>query len=431
MTVATQRTVLIVSPHFPPSSLAGVHRARHLANHLPDHGWRPIVVRADERSYAEPGDPALARLVDPACEQVRVRALPMSWTRPLGFGDIGLRIFPFLGAALDQAIAQYRPEAVLFTGFPFYPMLLAGRVKQRRRLPVILDFQDPWVSDFGAQQAGASKAGLAHRLAVALEPRALRHADFVTSVSEVQNQAMASRYPWLDASRMAAIPIGGDPQDFAALRGYAPVSPAVSLDPSLININYVGAFLPRAEPLARQLFRALAMLRASEPALAQRLRLNFIGGSNRPDGFDDTRVRRLAEAEGVADLVREMPQRTPFLEALSLLTNAHGLLLIGSDEPHYTASKIYPALMSGRPYLSLFHAQSSAHAILSAAGGGVSLAFEDQAGLDALTSTLADGLRRLAQHPADLGAADPAAYAAFTAKAVAGRFAAIFETVAQ
>src|SRR6478735_5116220 len=95
------RTVLIVSPHFPPSSLAGVHRARHMAKHLPGFGWTPIVVRVDEAAYAEANDPALAALVPVSLEQVRTPALPAGVMRRMGVGDIGLRGYPYLRAALD------------------------------------------------------------------------------------------------------------------------------------------------------------------------------------------------------------------------------------------------------------------------------------------------------------------------------------------
>ena len=38
-----RRTCLIVSPYFPPSSLAGVHRARLISRHLPAFGWEPVL----------------------------------------------------------------------------------------------------------------------------------------------------------------------------------------------------------------------------------------------------------------------------------------------------------------------------------------------------------------------------------------------------
>jgi hypothetical protein len=423
------RTAIILSPYFPPSTLAGVHRARHLARRLPAHGWRPIVIRADERLYAEPGDPALAELVPSDLEQVRAGALPAGLTRLVGIGDIGLRALPHLAKALAGTIARERPEAVLITGSPFYPMRLAPWLRRRFGVPVILDFQDPWVSAHGATWPFGSKAWAAHRLAAALEPGAVRAASWVTSVSEIQNREMAARYPWLDATRMSAIPIGGDGADFAALRAGAP-APGL-IDPDRINFSYVGTFLPRAEPLARRLFEALALLRGRNPALAGRLRFNFIGTSNQPDGVGGARIRPLAEAAGVADLVAETPRRVPYLDALGVLAHSQALLLIGSDEPHYTASKIYPALLSGRPWLSLFHQASSAHAILQSAGGGLAHAFADPAGLEALTPALADALERLATAPETLGAASPDAIAPYTADAVAGRFAEVFDKAAR
>jgi hypothetical protein len=419
------RTVAILSPYFPPSTLAGVHRARHLARRLPEHGWRPIVIRADERCYAEPGDPALAELVPASLEQARTGALPAALTRPFGVGDIGLRALPHFAKALARTIPRERVDAVLITGSPFYPMRLAPWLRRRYGVPVILDFQDPWVSARGSGRPFGSKAWLAHRLAAALEPAAVRAASWVTSVSEIQNREMAARYPWLDGERMSAIPIGGDPADFEALRLRPSACPL--LDATKINFSYVGTFLPRAASLTRRLFDSLAELRRRSPGLAARVRLNFVGTSNQPDGAGGDRVAPLAEAAGVADLVVERPGRIPYLEALGVLANSRALLLIGSDEPHYTASKIYPALLSGRPWLSLFHEASSAHAILQAAGGGLAHAFADTAGLQALTPALSEALERLATTPEAFGAPDSSAIAPFTAEAVAGQFAAVFE----
>ena len=167
MTSASQPCVLIVSPQFPPSPLAGVHRARHLAKHLPSHGWRPVVIRVDESHYAERLDPALAALVPRGVEQVRTGAFP----RMAGIGDLGLRAYAQLRAAIGKATVDHAPAAVFFTGFPFYQMLLAGHVRRELKLPVVLDFQDPWVSSYGATRPLLSKEGLSHRLAVMLEPQ--------------------------------------------------------------------------------------------------------------------------------------------------------------------------------------------------------------------------------------------------------------------
>lgn len=422
-----RRRCLIVSPHFPPSTLAGVHRARHLAKHLPAHGWRPTVICVDPRHHVETLDPELARLVPPDVEIVCSRAVPVRLTRPFGIaGDIGLRGYFHLRAAIAKEITRTAPDVVLITGSPYYPMLLARWIWRRWNVPVVLDFQDPWVSHVGPDAPRWSKAGISHRLAVALEPHAVRNAAFVTSVSKQQNDEMAARYPWLDRTRMADIPIGGDPEDFEAVRrGTANGKP----ETSRIAFSYVGTALPRSSSLLRTLFRGLSHLRTLNPGIAARLHLRFVGTSNQPNDSTTYRVRPLAESEGVADLVTEEPARVPFLDALRILSTTDLVLMIGSDEPHYTASKIYPGLMSGRPFLSIFHRMSSSHEILTRAGGGVALAFETPDELDALVPAIAQGLERLASNPSAFAQVAPAAYAPFSAFAVARRFAAVFDSV--
>jgi hypothetical protein len=417
------RNCIIVSPHFPPSTLAGVHRARHLAKHLPAHGWEATVIAVNPVHHVEAKDPELRGLVPASTKIVETGSISARWTAPFGIkGEIGLRAFFHLRAAIARQIKAKRPEVILITGSPFYPMLLAGWIRRRFAVPVVLDFQDPWVSKEGANRKRWTKGWLAHRLAVALEPRAVSGASWITSVSQVQNADLAERYAWLEPLRMSAIPIGGDPSDFDALRGQSAPNSAQE-----IEFSYVGTALPRADPLLAMLFAGLKRLRDTAPDLARRVRLRFVGTSNQPGASGNYRVLPLAQKAGVADLVVEEPGRVPYLEALRILANTHGVLMIGSDEPHYTASKIYPALMSCRPWLSIFHEASSAHAILSGAGGGIALTLPSNQDKEALVAAIANGLIRLCEDPASLGHADPRAYAPYTATAIAGQYARIFE----
>ena len=423
--------VLIVSLSFPPSTMASVHRARHLAKHLPDHGWQPRILTIDKRYHSDPPDPGLAALVPDDVDVVTVSALPYAMTQRFGIGDLGLRSMLSVRHALDRQCAVFKPDVVFITGWPFYTMLFAARLRKRFGVPVVLDFQDPWVSAEGATRARFSKGGLAHSLACALEPLAVRPASWITSVSDIQNDDMAARYPWLDATRMTAIPIGGDPEDFDALRLAPPADPTIRLDSVMLNFCYVGTFLPRAGDVVRALFRGAALVRAEHPDLASRVRFVFVGTSNQPAGAvvdqPSHRIAPIAAEEGVADMVEEHPPRVPYLEALSLQANAHAILMLGSDEPHYTASKIYPGMMSGRPFLSIFHEASSAHRILSEAGGGVALGFASPTELDAQPRAVAQALERLARSPTSFGAVDPQAYAGVTADAVSQRFASVFD----
>src|ERR1035437_7744402 len=116
-----RRRVLIVSPFYPPSTVAGVHRARHLATHLPAAGWEPTVLCVDEAYHTERLDPGLAELLPAGIDIVKVPALPATCMRYLGIGDIGLRAFPYLSRALREIVPKRKIDVVMITGSPFYP----------------------------------------------------------------------------------------------------------------------------------------------------------------------------------------------------------------------------------------------------------------------------------------------------------------------
>jgi len=423
------RTALIVSPYFPPSTVAGVHRARHLAKHLPDAGWKPVIMCVDERYHVERLDPALAQLLPHELETIKVRAIPEGLTRVAGFGDISIRAWPYLRRAMKQILTRRKIDVVLITGAPFYPMLLGRMIREQFKRPLVLDFQDPWVWKFSPNDRRWSKMGLSHLLARNLEPIALRSASYITSVSDVQNEEMAARYPWLNSKAMAGIPIGGDPDDFSTLRTVFDEDATDDLEPGKINVSYVGTFLPTADSVFSALFRGFRKLRDETPQLADRIRLKFFGTSNNSNDKTSFRARSLAAAQGVADAVNEVPERLPYLRSLGILARSHALLLLGSSEPHYTASKIYPALMSKRPYLSIYHRASSSHAILSAAGGGRALAFAGADELASLEQPIAEALRTLVLNPDSVGAANPIHYAPYEAKSIAKRYADIFDSI--
>jgi hypothetical protein len=302
-------------------------------------------------------------------------------------------------------------------------MLLSGWIKKRFGLPVVLDFQDPWVSAWGATLPKWSKGGFAHRLAVALEPRALRHADYITSVSDRQNEELAARHPWLDATRMAAIPIGGDPEDFKAVRDNGDAADLIGRD----EIVYVGRMWSRAEPVVARLVRAIAACQAQRSS--QCMRVRFVGTDPRLNDEPVPQLSRILSEQNAEPFIVENPGRVSFVDALSIMTRARALIVFGSDERHYTASKIYPILMSGRPYLSIFREDSSAHRTLTDAAGGAAIGFRSLDHLDQLVPEITRALERLAHQPPSFQATSPAAYADFTADSVARRYAQILEQI--
>lgn len=421
---------LIVSPHFPPSSLAGVHRARHLVKHLPTYGWLPTVICVDPIHHIERLDPELADLVPANASIIKVGALPTSLTRPLGVaGDIGLRGLAHIRRSIAREMRKNRPSVVMITGSPYYPMLLAGWIERRWGVPVVLDFQDPWVTPVGAAAQRGTKAWLSHQLALFFEPKAVEHASFITSVSDQQNAELIDRYPSLAPLRLAGIPIGGDPDDFETAN-LNPTEQQVELR-RRFSIVYTGTVWPAAVPIIDKFFNGLAMALELLKEDYEVIECIFMGTTANPNASNEHRVMPLVSNPLLARIIKEIPERRPYLQATQAMSNASVNLIIGSTEPHYTASKIYPILMANRPHLSVMHRKSSSHQILSKAGGGVALSFETPEELDKLPNKIANALVTLATKPNSIGRIDAKAYADYTASAVASRFASIFETLTE
>src|SRR5689334_15516466 len=124
-------TGVIVSPFFPPSTLAGVHRARHLVKHLPAAGWTPIILCVHEKYHEELLDDGLAAFVPDAADVFKTSALPARITRMVGVGDIGLRAWWSLRRNPLELLERRVVNVVMVTGSPFYPMLLGYNIKRR------------------------------------------------------------------------------------------------------------------------------------------------------------------------------------------------------------------------------------------------------------------------------------------------------------
>jgi hypothetical protein len=366
------RRVLMVSPHFPPDSSAASHRVRLLAPHLEDAGWSPTVVTLDRSAYEGRLDPDLEGLVPASLRVVRAGAWPAGVTRRIGIGDLGLRAFTGLRRTCRALLAEERFDALFITVYPVYPALLGAGLKAAFDVPFVLDYQDPWVGSWGESVGGGPggapdwKSRASRRLGTWLEPTAVGAADAIVAVSQGTIDGIVERIPAAARLPHGVIPLGFEPEDFARLGKTPRAFTHFDSADGCVHVCYVGTLLPTGAATLRLLLRALERARRDDPAAA-RLRLHFFGTSNQ-SASDAYRVLPVARECGVADAVTEVPGRLDYLDALSVLTHASAIVLLGSSERHYTASKLYPALLARRPIFALFHEASSVVSILRAAG---------------------------------------------------------------
>jgi glycosyltransferase involved in cell wall biosynthesis len=400
----SDRRLLLVSPHFPPDASAGTHRARLLAKHLPREGWETTVVTVDPRDYEGVVDDELSQLVAPDLDVVRVRALPSNASRHVGIGDLGLRAYAGLKHACRRQLVRRHYDALLITIYPTYPALIGRRLKHRFGIPFVLDYQDPWVGAWGETVGGAAdgspdwKSRATRRIAEWFEPRVVAAADALSAVSDGTLDDVMGRLPGAAHKRRAAIPIGWDVDDWTLADG---TPSCLDFDPAdgRLHLSYVGTLLPLGGPVFDVLFAALARLRASAPGVYASVRVHLYGTSNQTAGSPEPRALAAAARAGVADVISERPLRIRYIDALRMLRASSAVLVAGSTERHYTASKVFPAVLSQRPILAIFHEASSVTDILARVADASCdhvITFGD-AGLDAShVERVADALRALA-----------------------------------
>lgn len=421
------RRVLFISAHFPPDSSAGTHRVRLLAPHMAGHGWEPTVLTVDPRDYEGRLDDALAASVPDGLRVIRTRAWPAAMTRGIGIGDLGLRAYRGLKSAATSLLAREPFDAVFITIYPTYPALLGPALKRKFGVAFVLDYQDPWVGEWG-RSVGPDGEGLpdvksraSRWLASRLEPIALTAADGVTAVSSATYEQALARTPSARPRATAELPIGWDRRDLQ----FIPPSSRPFEDDGNVHVSYVGTLLPAGFDTLRALFAALALERGRNRAAA-RLRMHFFGTSNLRSAQAPPRVQPIAAEYGLAGVVTEHAPRLDYFDALAVLRASHAVLLLGSHERHYTPSKVFPALVAERPVFALIHEASNAADLLHRIGGAptVRVVTYGDEGVGARGAEIGAALNALASEPRyDAAAVDASVLEPASACALAGRLA--------
>jgi hypothetical protein len=291
-----------------------------------------------------------------------------------------------------------------------------------------VDYIDPWISDWTASHPFPSKGWFYHQAAGAIEPPVLRRAAHVTAVSHGILTDLQARYPWLDSAKMTAMGYGAEPDDLAASARLGVEPPDFHEGGDEVTMCFTGAMQPNGGELLRAVLRAVGDLHASESPLGRRIRLRSYGTSNLSWGHDRYSVMPVARELGVEAVVSELPQRVPYLQAMAVLRACDIVLVMGSSDQYYHASKLYPAIVSGRPILALCHSASSIRTVVDETGAGITVTFDDVAELPARTGEIRRAIETLATRGPRTP--DAAKIERFTAQASTAKLARILDDTA-
>jgi hypothetical protein len=166
-----------------------------------------------------------------------------------------------------------------------------------------------------------------------------------------------------------------------------------------------------------------------QPELKSKLTVHFVGTSYAPKERATKTVEPLALEYGLSGVVSETTDRIPYFEALQCLLDADALFIPGSDDPGYTASKLYPYILAKKPLLAVFHEASSVVDILNKTKAGTVVAFKSGEGIEVISNRiLTSGW--LSSPISHLPSPDWTAFAPYTAREMTRRLCEVFDTAA-
>lgn len=374
------KTILIIYPHFPPSNLAGVHRPRLFAQHLPSFGWKPVILTVDEKYYEEKPDWNLVKLLPDNLRIEKVTAFKSH--KPRLIGDLGLRSFFQLYTRAKQII---RNEKISFIYIPvpsFYCALLGRWLYAATGIKYGIDYIDPWVHNFPGSKKLFSRHWFSTYIAKLLEPIAVKKASLITGVAEGYYDPVLERNQHLKHMAVfGAMPYGGETNDVEILNKLN-ISTYLFSKNNKVKMVYAGAMLPKAYKPLKAMFKSIEQNKTD----FENIEFHFIGTGKAPDDPLGYNIKEIAKEYGLWEtIVYEYPKRIPYLDVLVHLNIADGIFILGSTEPHYTPSKTYQGILMNKPLFAILHKESTAVSIIRKSGAGLVLDFNGEEDVQTIT----------------------------------------------
>lgn len=149
---------MIISYFYPPCAKSGVHRVLKLAKCLPDHDIEPYVLTVAD-GKCDRIDEGLAKDLDHVPVWRTHQFYPLrnkkgliarGWRKTwkyLSVIDEHIGWIPFAYVRGLKIIRKHRLEGIFVTGYPFSSFLIGVYLKKKTRLPLFLDYRDPWTSN--------------------------------------------------------------------------------------------------------------------------------------------------------------------------------------------------------------------------------------------------------------------------------------------
>lgn len=322
------KKVLFVSYAFPPQLSPESIQTSRYAKFLPQYGWEPYVICADEESNLGGSvDKGLLHLLPSNIKILRVRSFgPQILMMALG------KFLPILLRLPDSKIGWYLPackksltllKRERFDLIHSWAMCLTSnlvglRLKKKTGLPWVAHFSDPWVDNPYIHYGRLS--GYINRK---LERAVMETADAIVFVSEETRQLVMRKYPPEVGRKSMVIPHCYDPELVS--------HPFPSKKNPKFTFTYTGNFYyGMRTPLG--LFQAAHNILSKQPEIQDFINIQIVGTLHKDyqDAILRLGIEKVVSAVGAV----------LYLKSLEYIQNADVLLLI--DAPSKTPSIFLP-----------------------------------------------------------------------------------------
>lgn len=361
------KRLLIISPYFAPSNAADTHRIRMSLPYFEENGWQVEVVACNPKYYENNTDELLLQSIPKNITIHYVNAFSKKYTAKIGLGSLALRSLWFYKQKVNQLLKTNRFDLIYFSTTQFPVCILGAYWKKKFKIPYIIDMQDPWHSDYyknKPKNEQPPKYWFSYRLNKYLEPFAIKNADGLISVSQKYLNDLNERYPKINPENQKVITFGYSDFDLK-------ISEQIEIKPNQKKtLMYLGVLGPTMYKSLDLLFRNLSEKIKSEYHLV------FKGTSYANAKKANKSTTRFQNKYHLKN-IEEHSDRIGMFQVLKELSVANGLLIIGTDDPGYTASKLYPYLQVRRPILAILHPNSSANEILKETSNAIIINLDD------------------------------------------------------
>lgn len=357
-----------------------MHRVRTSLGYFAQYGWEAEVVTVDEQYSHVNKDELLLQSLPDGVKIHKIKALDKKWCSRIGLGSLAFRSIFHYRAFVNRVLKSGRFNLIYFSTTEFPICALGAYWKKRFGVPYVIDMQDPWYTGHHNKNKAASQSAkhqLVYQIHKVLEPIAMEKVDGLISVSDKYIIDLKNTYPQIKNVPAATITFGAYQPDLDIAASRHPNFSQL-LSNSTVNIVYIGRGGVDMHKAIAPVFKAMQRGLRSKKASFEKLRFYFIGTSYAPSGFGQATIRPLASEYGIESYVTELTDRIGYYHALATLQQADALFIPGSDDSGYTASKIYPYLLSRKPLLAIFHPESSVVSILNQCTENVNLHTLDQ-----------------------------------------------------